>query len=57
MLEKTIGVEITEDGTIIEELEIFCCMTGFRRRVLVEYLGGGFYRSMDYMEWHGWSGG
>lgn len=47
MLERLVDVEITEYGTLIEELEIVCCMTGFRMRLLVEHLGEGFYRSVE----------
>ena len=46
-MERLIDVEVTEHGTIIEELEIICSMTGFRRRLLVEHLGEGFYRSVE----------
>lgn len=47
MLERLIDVEVTRHGTIIEELEIVCCMTGFRLRLLVEHLGEGLYRSVE----------
>ncbi len=45
MLEISIDVEVTGYGTILEELEIVCCMTGYSRRLLVEHLGSGAYRS------------
>ena len=47
MLEKLVDVEVTRHGTIIEEVEIICCMTGFRRRLLVEHGDSGFYRSFE----------
>ena len=47
MLETLIGVDVTAHGTIIEELEVVCCMTGFRTRLLVEHLGEGFFRSIE----------
>ncbi len=46
-MERLIGVRVTEHATVIEELEIVCCMTGFRRRLLVEHLGEGFYRCAE----------
>lgn len=46
-LERLIGVEVTGRGTILEELEIVCSMTGFRMRLLVEHLGKGSYRSIE----------
>jgi hypothetical protein len=47
MLERLLDIEVTRDGTVIEEIELICCMTGFRRRFLVEYISGGFYRSVE----------
>ena len=44
-MQRLIAVEVTEHGTVIEELEVVCPMTGFRLRLLVEYLGDGIYRS------------
>jgi hypothetical protein len=35
---STNGVWFTRYGTILEELEVVCTMTGFRRHVLVEYM-------------------
>jgi hypothetical protein len=46
-LEKVLNIWFTSYGTILEELEIICCMTGFRRRVLVEYIGDGSYHCVD----------
>ena len=47
MLEKLLDVGVTEYGTIIEKIELICCMTGFRRRVLVEHTVGGFHRFVE----------
>jgi hypothetical protein len=47
MLERLIDAEVTSYGTIIEEVEIICTMTGFRLRLLVEHLGEGLYRSIQ----------
>jgi hypothetical protein len=47
MVERLLNVEVTRYGTIIEEVEIFCCMTGLSWRLLVEHLGEGFYRSVE----------
>lgn len=46
-MERLIAVAVTVHGTIIEEVEIICSITGFRRRLLVEHLGEGFYRSFE----------
>jgi hypothetical protein len=43
-IEKLIDLKVTEHGTIIEEVEIICCMTGFRLRLLVEHTADGAYR-------------
>jgi hypothetical protein len=48
-METLLDVEVTPYGTIIEEVEIWCTMTGFRRRVLVEYTIEGLRRSMEVM--------
>lgn len=48
-MEILVDVEVTRYGTIIEELEIVCTMTGFRRRVLVEYTVEGMRRSVEVM--------
>jgi hypothetical protein len=47
MIERLLDFEVTEHGTVTEEIELICCMTGFRRRFLVHYLGEGFYRSAE----------
>jgi hypothetical protein len=43
MMENLVDAEVTRYGTIIEEIELICTMTGFRRRLLVEHSGDGFY--------------
>ena len=47
MLERLLDIEVSEHGTVTEELELICTMTGFRRRLLVHYIGEGFFRSME----------
>ncbi len=47
MMENLLDIEVTEYGTIIEEIELICCMTGFRRRFLVHHIGEGFFRSVE----------
>jgi hypothetical protein len=47
MLERLIDIEITEHGTVTEQIELICTMTGFRRRFLVHYIGEGFFRSVE----------
>jgi hypothetical protein len=47
MMERLLDIEVTRYGTIIEELELICCMTGFRQRFLIHYIGEGFYRSVE----------
>ena len=47
MLERLLDIEVSENGTVTEELELICTMTGFRHRFLVHYLGGGFFRSLE----------
>jgi hypothetical protein len=47
MFERLIDIEITEHGTVTEEIELICTMTGFRRRFLVHYIGEGFFRSVE----------
>ena len=46
-MERLVDVEVTRYGTIIEELEVICTMTGFRRRVLVEHTVEGLSRSLE----------
>lgn len=54
MLERLLDVEATEYGTIIEEIELLCCMTGFRRRFLVEHTVDGLCRSVEVF-WRHWA--
>ena len=47
MLERLIDVEVSEYGSVTEEIELICTMTGFRRRFLVHHIGEGFFRSVE----------
>jgi hypothetical protein len=47
MLERLLDIEVSSDGTVTEELELICTMTGFRRRFLIHHLGEGFFRSVE----------
>jgi hypothetical protein len=47
MLERLLDVEASEPGTLTEEIELICTMTGFRRRFLIHHLGEGFFRSVE----------
>jgi len=48
MLERLLDIKVSEEhGTVTEEIELICTMTGFRRRFLVHHLGGGFFRSIE----------
>ena len=47
MLERLLDVEASEHGTLTEEIELICTMTGFRRRFLIHHLGEGFFRSVE----------
>ena len=47
MLEWLLEIEVSEHGTVTEEVELICTMTGFRRRFLVHHIGEGFFRSVD----------
>jgi hypothetical protein len=49
MMERLVDVEVTRYGTIIEEIELICTMTGFRRRVLIEHILEGASRSLEVM--------
>ncbi len=46
-MERLLDIEVTDYGTMIEEIELICCMTGSRRRWLVHHLGEGFFRSVE----------
>ena len=48
-VEILMDVEVTPCGTIIEEVQVICTMTGFRRRVLVEHTIEGLRRSLEVM--------
>jgi hypothetical protein len=54
MMERLLDVEVSEHGMIIEEIELLCCMTGFRRRFLVEHMVDGFHRSVEVFWVPGW---
>jgi hypothetical protein len=47
MLERLVDIEVTQNGTVTEEIELICTMTGFRRRFLVHHIGEGFFRSVE----------
>ena len=47
MLERLLEMEVSEHGTVTEEIELICTMTGFRRRLLVYHIGEGLFRSVD----------
>ena len=47
MLERLVDIEVSENGTVTEEVELICTMTGFRRRFLVHHLGEGIFRSVE----------
>ncbi|MDX6382281.1 MAG: hypothetical protein QOI57_3305 [Rubrobacteraceae bacterium] len=47
MLERLLDTEVSEYGTVTEEIELICTMTGFRRRFLVHHIGERFFRSIE----------
>lgn len=47
MLERLLDIEVSEHGTVTEEVELICTMTGFRRRFLVHHIGEGFFQSVE----------
>jgi hypothetical protein len=47
MMERLLDIEVTEYGTITEEIELICAMTGFRSRFLIHHIGEGFFRSVE----------
>jgi len=47
VLERLVDIEVTEEGTVTEEIELICCMTSFRRRFVVHHLGERFFRSVE----------
>jgi hypothetical protein len=34
MLERLLDIEVSQNGTVFEEIELICTMTGFRHRFL-----------------------
>ena len=42
-----VDIEVSENGTVTEEIELICCMTGFRRRFVVHHIGERFFRSVE----------
>jgi hypothetical protein len=57
MMERLLEVEVTENGTLFEEIEYICTMTGFRRRFLIHHLGEGFFQSVELLFVGGARGG
>jgi hypothetical protein len=47
MIERLLDLELTPEGTVLEEIELICTMTGHRRRFLFHHLGYGFFRSVE----------
>jgi hypothetical protein len=47
MLERLLDIEVSEYGTVTEEIELICTMTGFRFRFLVHHIGEGIFRSVE----------
>jgi hypothetical protein len=47
VIERLLDIEVGPRGTITVEVEVICCMTGLRRRMLVHYLENGFFRSVE----------
>jgi hypothetical protein len=47
VLERLVDIEVSEDGTVTEEIELICCMTGFRRRFVVHHIGERVFRSVE----------
>jgi hypothetical protein len=47
MLERLLDVEVGKHGTVTEEIELICTMSGFRIRFLVHHIGEGFFRSVE----------
>jgi hypothetical protein len=45
-MERLLEVEVGAYGTILEEIELICTMTGFRSRFLVHHMAEGFFRSV-----------
>ena len=47
MIERVIDIKVTRYGTILEEIELICTMTGFRQRFLLEHKHDGSYRCVE----------
>jgi hypothetical protein len=47
MLERLLDIEVTEYGTVTEEIELVRTMTGFRCRFLIQHIGEGFFHSLE----------
>ena len=47
MLERLLDIEVTEYGTVTEEIELVCTMTGFRCRSLIHHIVEGFFHSLE----------
>lgn len=48
MIERLLDIEVGMYGTVTEEIEVICCMTGFRWRLLVHHHGDdGWFRSVE----------
>jgi hypothetical protein len=47
MMMERLLIEVGPDGTVTEEIELICIMTGFRRRFLVHHMGERFFRSLE----------
>jgi hypothetical protein len=47
IVERLLDIEVTRYGTVIEEIELICTMTGSRRRFLVHHVGEGFFHSVE----------
>jgi hypothetical protein len=46
VLEKLLDIEIMEQGTVIDEVDFICTMTGFRSRLLVQYIAKELFQSV-----------
>jgi hypothetical protein len=48
MQERLLDIEVSDEyGTVTEEIELICTMTGFRRKFFVHHIGEGFFRSVE----------
>lgn len=47
MLERLLEIEVSDYGSVTEEIELICTMTGFRRRFVVHYIGERLFRSVE----------